>query len=75
MNGFKNGGYNRKNYDIKEIRNDLMGIIGSAKPWEVIIGQTIAGLTWDNNTNFNEDGKMLSYLGKKVSENLIIKTN
>ncbi|MFA6919316.1 MAG: AAA family ATPase [Patescibacteria group bacterium] len=75
MNGFKNGGYNRKNYDIKEIRNDLMGIIGSAKPWEVIVGQTIAGLTWDNNTNFNEDGKMLSYLGKKVLENLIIKTN
>lgn len=75
MNGFKNGGHDRKNYDIKEIRNDLMGIIGSAKPWEVAVGQTIAGLSWDDRTNFDEDGKILSYLGKKVSENLIVKTN
>ena len=75
MNGFKNGGHDRKNYDIKEIRNDLMGIIGSAKPWEVAVGQTIAGLSWNDSTNFDEDGKMLSYLGKKVSENLITKIN
>lgn len=73
MNEFKNGGHDRKNYDIKEIRNDLMGIIGSAKPWEVAVGQTIAGLSWNDSTNFDEDGKMLSYLGKKVSENLIAK--
>lgn len=73
MNGFKNGGYDRKNYDIKEIRNDLMGIIGSAKPWEVAVGQTIASLSWNGSTNFDEDGKMLSYLGKKVLENLITK--
>ena len=75
MDGFKNGGHDRKNYDIKEIRNDLMGIIGSAKPWEVAVGQTIAGLSWNDSTNFDEDGKMLSYLGKKVSENLITKIN
>jgi len=73
INGLKNGGYNRKNYDIKEIRNDLMGIIGSAKPWEVAIGQSIAGLSWNDSTTFGEDGKMLSYLGKKVAENLISK--
>lgn len=75
MNGFKNGGYDRKNYDIKEIRNDLMGIIGSAKPWEVAVGQTIASLIWNDNTNFDEDGKMLSCLGKKVAENLILKAS
>ncbi len=73
MNGFKNGGYDRKNHDIKEIRNDLMGIIGSAKPWEVVVGQTIASLIRNDNTNFDEDGKMLSCLGKKVAENLIPK--
>ncbi|MDP2684736.1 MAG: AAA family ATPase [bacterium] len=75
MNGFKDGGYDRKNYDIKEIRNDLMGIIGSAKPWEVVVGQSIAGLSWNDSINFNEDGKILSCLGRKVVENLISKTN
>ncbi|MHB8280217.1 MAG: AAA family ATPase [Candidatus Humimicrobiaceae bacterium] len=75
MNGFKNGGYDRKNYNVKEIRNDLMGIIGSAKPWEVVVGQSIAGLSWNDSANFDEDGKMLSYLSKKVVDNLIPKTN
>lgn len=74
MNGFKNGGYNRKDYDIKEVRNDLMGIIGSAKPWEVIVGQTIANLSWTNTTDFSEEGKILSYLGRKIVENLIPKS-
>src|SRR3989344_1898638 len=75
MNGFKNGGHDKKKYNIKEKKNDLMGIIGSAKPWEVVVGQTIAGLSWNDSTNFDENGKMLSYLGKKVSENLITKIN
>jgi len=75
MTGFKNGGYDRKNYNIKEIRNDLMGIIGSAKPWEVVVGQSISSLRWNSSINFDEDGKILSYLGKKVAENLIIKAN
>lgn len=73
MNGFKNGGYDRKNYDMKEVRNDLMGIIGSDKPWEVIVGRTIASLNWTDTTNFEEEGKILSYLGKKIAENLIPK--
>jgi len=75
MNGFKNGGYDRKSYDIKEVRNDLMGIIGSARPWEVIVGQAISNLTWTDNTGFEEEGKMLSYLGKKAVENLIPKSS
>jgi len=70
MREFKDGRYNRKDSDIKAIRNDLMGIIGSEKPWEVIVGQVIANLTWNNNTNFEEEGKMVSYLGKKVIENI-----
>ncbi|GEM_PF-5965678 len=75
MEGFKDNGYDRKNHDIKEMRNDLMGIIGSAKPWEVVVGQVIAGLSWIDATSFEEEGKMLSYLGKKVVENLIPKQN
>lgn len=73
MEGFKNESYDRKNFNIKEVRNDLMGIIGSAKPWEVIVGQSIASLTWNTSTNFDVDGKILSYLGKKIVENIIPK--
>lgn len=73
MNGFKDGEYDRKSYDIKEVRNDLMGIIGSAKPWEVMVGQAISNLSWTDTTSFEEEGGMLSYLGKKAAENLIPK--
>jgi len=73
MKGFKDSGYNRKNYDIKEIRNDLMGIIGSSKPWEVVVGQTISNLKWTDAKSFEEEGKILSYLGEKVSNSLIPK--
>src|SRR3989344_2731270 len=73
MNGFKGADFDRKNYDTKEIRNDLMGIIGSSKPWEVVVGQTIANVTWNDSTNFDEDGKLMSFLGKKVTENLLPK--
>jgi len=73
MNNFKNSGYDRKNHDIKEIRNDLMGIIASEKPWEIAVGQTIASLTWNNNTNYDENEKILSFLGKKLVENIIPK--
>jgi predicted ATPase len=75
MDDFKNGSYDRKGHDIKEIRNDLMGIVGSSKPWEVVVGQQIASLNWSDSTNFSEEGKILSYLGKKVAENLIPKSN
>lgn len=73
INEFRNNGNDRKNYDIKEIRNDLMAIIGSAKPWEVVIGQTIANLSWNDNTNFNEEGKIFLFLGEKIVKNFIKK--
>jgi predicted ATPase len=71
MNGFMESGFDRKNYDIKEVRNDLMGIIGSSKPWEVAIGQTIANLTWNGSTQFNQDGSIYSFLGEKLVVNII----
>jgi len=71
MNGFIECGFDRKNYDIKEIRNDLMGIFGSSKPWEVAIGQTIANLTWNGSTRFDQDGSIYSFLGEKLVQNII----
>jgi len=71
MNGFKNGDFDRKNYDIKEVRNDLMGIIGSSKPWEVAVGQTIANLIWNGSTRFDQGGSIYSFLGEKLVKNII----
>ncbi|HPE12625.1 MAG TPA: AAA family ATPase [Actinomycetota bacterium] len=44
MEAFAFSGFDRMNGDLKEIRNDLMGLLGSNKPWEVVVGQAIARL-------------------------------
>jgi len=73
MNGFKESAYDRKDFNIKEIRNDIMGIIQSSKPWEVAVGQVIAKLEWDNSTDFSMDGKIMTFLGEKTVKSLIPK--
>lgn len=70
MQKFKENNYDRKNADLKEIRNDLMGIIGSSKPWEVAIGQVIANLYWDENIDFSKEGSIYNFLGEKIVKNL-----
>lgn len=70
MQQFKEGGYNRKDFNLKEIRNDLMGIIGSSKPWEVVVGQVIGNLSWNENTNFSKEGSIYNFLGEKLIKNL-----
>lgn len=74
MQKFKEGDYDRKNADLKEIRNDLMGIIGSPKPWEVIVGQVVASLNWNEQTDFSKEGGIYNFLGEKVVKNLCPKT-
>lgn len=44
MKAFADGGFDRVLGDIKEVRNDLVGLAGSNKPWEVLVGQAIAVL-------------------------------
>ena len=68
---FRDSNFDRRNHKIKEIRNDLMGIIGSDKPWEVAIGQTIAGLTHSDATDFHVEGSIFTFLGPKVTTNLL----
>ena len=48
MRAFADSGFNRKTADIKDVRNDLVGLMGSNKPWEVIVGQAIASLEGQN---------------------------
>ncbi|KKR18340.1 MAG: hypothetical protein UU65_C0002G0225 [candidate division CPR2 bacterium GW2011_GWC1_41_48] len=71
MSGFKESDFDRMNYDIKSIRNDLVGITGSSKPWEVAVGQTLAELVADNSIDFNKEGSIYSFLGEKIINNLI----
>lgn len=72
MSQFKKSGFDRKNFKkIKEIRNNLVEITGSNKAWEVIVGQVLGKLKWDDKTDFNEDGSIYNFLGEKVVKNLI----
>lgn len=75
MKDFKEEGHNRKDYDLKEIRNDLMGIIGNSKPWEIAVGQVIANIAINSDIDFNVDGKILSFLGEKIVKNILINQN
>ena len=69
MNAFKNGGYDRKGFNIKPLRNDLMMLMECDKPWEVVVGQTIGQTDWAN-LDHNDDA-LGSYLGEKVVNSIL----
>lgn len=59
--------YDRKNFDLKEIRNDLMHIIGKPIAWELAIGKTIGKLISQNKLDNNKDDHSLAaYLGSSL---------
>ena len=60
--------FDRQNYNLKEIRLILLYIIGTNKPWEVAIGQTIALL---NSSSNNNDGSLKKFLGEKIVTELL----
>lgn len=70
MTEFKSSGYLRKTYRLKQIRNDLMGIIGSPKPWEVAVGQVIGRITPPENI---QEDSIFSYLGSKITNELLLR--
>lgn len=57
------GNFDRRNANLKEIRLILMDLAGSNKPWEVAVGQGIAGLSA---TSSREDGSLSDLLGHKI---------
>lgn len=73
MEDFKKNGYDRKNFNIKDIRNDLIGIIGSSKAWEVAVGQVIGQLEWNDLTNFDVEGSIYNFLGEKLVKTILAK--
>lgn len=67
MQAFKDGGFDRRGFDLKEIRILLVGeMIASNKPWEVLVGQAIGTCAPSANEH-----SLASYLGEKVRTNLL----
>ena len=60
---FQDSGWDRKNFQLKELRMVIVGITGSTKPWEVAVGQAIAKM--DQNRYAGEHS-LADYLGEKV---------
>ncbi len=71
---FRDDGYNRQLFNIKNIRNIIMHLTGSSKPWEVAVGQSISKLNWNERTDFNKINTLYSYLGEKLIKSLVPKT-
>ena len=65
MQRFREGGYDRRGANIKPLRNLIMERAGSQKPWEVAIGQAIAGLTAGGGQG---EHSLRDYLGTKLVE-------
>ncbi|MDO9579291.1 MAG: hypothetical protein Q7J06_01810, partial [Bacteroidales bacterium] len=71
MCSFAQSSFDRRLSNIKTIRNDILGILGCDKPWEVVVGKAIASIAESNNYAYSE-GKMANFLGKKVVENFLV---
>ncbi|RZB30054.1 MAG: hypothetical protein SRB1_02334 [Desulfobacteraceae bacterium Eth-SRB1] len=71
MRSFAQSSFDRRLSNIKTIRNDILGILGCDKPWEVVVGKAIASIAESNNHTYSE-GKMADFLGKKVVENFLV---
>lgn len=70
---FRNNGFLRKTFDFKEIRNVLVYLSRSRKPWEVAVGQAIGNLTWNDDTDFTIEGSLINFLGEKVVKRIVPK--
>ena len=68
VQAFVEGGFNRKEDDLKAIRNILIGLM-SNKPWEVLVGQAIAQLAEDGGAS--DPGSLRDFLGDKVCQTLL----
>ena len=58
---------NRRTLNIKDVRNIVVAELGSNKPWEVLVGQSIAANIAAVNASQNS---IQNYLGPKAVANL-----
>ena len=68
MKCFQESKYNRKNFKIKAIRNDVIHILETNKSWEIVVGQAIARL--DSSSSIARNS-LKDYLGKKTVKSLL----
>lgn len=57
----------RRRLKIKNLRNIIVAILGSNKPWEVVVGQTIAKYI---NESDSDEHSIATYLGGKIKSSL-----
>lgn len=69
MRDFIAGGFNRKGADLKALRNVLLAMLGTQKPWEVLAGQCIAHAI--NGGGGASEHSVKSYLGAKLCSELL----
>lgn len=70
MVGFRDSGYERKTFQLKQIRNDLIGLSNSNKSWEIAVGQSLGRLKKGEIEIDMNDNKISNYLGNKVIDEL-----
>ncbi|KKS29930.1 MAG: hypothetical protein UV60_C0008G0035 [Parcubacteria group bacterium GW2011_GWA2_43_11] len=74
MKDFQNSNFDRRNFDIKNIRNILVNEMGETRTWEVLVGKTIGNSMWNDSTNFNTENSIFTFLGEKLSKSLLPKS-
>ena len=68
MLSFKEGGFIRMTHDLKEIRNDLLGIIGTTKSWEDAVGIAIGHLKL---SSVPTEHSLQRYLGQDLCTSIL----
>jgi energy-coupling factor transporter ATP-binding protein EcfA2 len=68
---FRDGGWDRKNFPMKNLRMIIISISGSNKTWETVVGRSIAKL---NLRRFNGEHSLRSYLGPKIVDTLALES-
>lgn len=68
IQAFQDSGWDRRNADVKNLRNIIPVTAGSTKPWEVAIGMAIARLR--KAAPSNSDTGLASFLGEKIVDAL-----
>ena len=64
---FRDEGWNRKDSQLKNLRNIIVGVSGSTKPWEIAVGRAISKLP---ENRFRSEHSLVRYLGDKLVNGL-----
>ncbi len=71
MIAFRDGGYDRMGWDLKDLRMLVVGVIlNSTKSWEVLVGQAIGRLQ-PHTGAARPSGSIESFLGEKAATHLL----